>query len=127
MYVFLANLIVALILFFVTDLSLLLSLKFTLLNFFKFNHISAVDGLWWLSVALKVCGVLYMGLLLKFLLNNGKSVYDTWKAKRNRDKRGDELSKSSTIVDDDSNKGISMSVDSALDDDKVDSSESTGE
>lgn len=73
------NVTVAIILSLVTNITMLNSFKWTLLNFFKFNYQSENNHHLALSIGLKVVGVLYMGLLLNKALNIGRIHFDKFR------------------------------------------------
>jgi len=80
--VFTFNFAIALLLCSLTDNSILFSLQYTFLNFFKFNHQSENIDYTFLSIGLKIFGVLYMGVVLNRILNLIKNYYE--KAKKSR-------------------------------------------
>lgn len=84
------NLAFALVFSLFTDFTIVKSLYFTFMNFFKFNHQSENTDYVFLSIGLKIIGVLYMGVLLNKLLNFGKKHFESYKARKKKDTENDQ-------------------------------------
>lgn len=80
----------ALILALFSRYDLLISFRFTFLNFFKFNHQSENTDYVFLSIGLKIIGVLYMGVLLNKLLNFGKKRFESYKTRKKKGTENDQ-------------------------------------
>lgn len=80
------NIVFALIFSLFTQYDLFSSFRFTFLNFFKFNHQSENTDYVFLSIVLKIIGVLYMGILLNKLLNFLRKNYEKFKNKKTENK-----------------------------------------
>lgn len=76
-----------------TQYDLFSSFRFTFLNFFKFNHQSENIDFVFLSILLKIIGVLYMGILLNKLLNFLRKHYERFK-KNKKEKKEPEINDS---------------------------------
>lgn len=80
--IMLANVLISMLLTAFKIFDFTYSLEWTFFNFFKFNYISDTNTLIILSAVLKISGVLYLGILLKKLLNAAKFYYDKYRQKR---------------------------------------------
>lgn len=80
--IMLANVLISMLLTAFKIFDFTYSLEWTFFNFFKFNYISDTNTLIILSAVLKISGVLYLGILLKKLLNAVKFYYDKYRQKR---------------------------------------------
>lgn len=80
------NIVFALIFSLFTQYDLFSSFRFTFLNFFKFNHQSENTDYVFLSIVLKIIGVLYMGILLNKFLNFVRKRYEKFKNKKTENK-----------------------------------------
>lgn len=84
--IMLANVLISMLLTAFKIFDFTYSLEWTFFNFFKFNYISDTNTLIILSAVLKISGVLYLGILLKKLLNAAKFYYDKYRQKREKAK-----------------------------------------
>lgn len=80
--IFIAHMIMIIGLTIFTEYTLINSLFWVELNFFKFNYVSADKEFLVLSVIVKIIGILYLGIVLNKSIDFLKSKHENWKASK---------------------------------------------
>lgn len=84
--VFSTNIIITLILYLSTSISLLESTIWVWGNFLKFNYETNIGGLVVLSIIIKIVGLIYLGIVISEVISVGRQIYERYRKNKQPDK-----------------------------------------